>query len=397
VAISGNARFMRSIKLMPTRSSWAANAKWSVSLPPRVSTTGKRQRFFFDTKQGALNFCEATRTRVENFGTKGSLILPPAQQEQAANALAELQPYGVTLNEVVQDWLSRRKASDASISFEAAMDLFLESGKRSESYTRSVRQTRNRLGSLHGKLLNMITPADLRSAMDGMPDSVKNFTIRILGGLFNFAIKRGHCAENPTKRLDLAKREGAEIEVYSPAESAAILAAAEQAAPEIVPFLAVSFFTGIRRSEALRLDWSAIDLHENFVKLPGAITKTKQVRHIELSENCKAWITPFAKERGPLLPCSANVLRTRERELRTSHKVRAIKHGPRHAFASYWLAMHGDINKLCLFTGHDDPATLFRHYAKAATKRDAEKFWAIMPKAAAARNVIEFRRKGRAA
>ena len=46
---------------------------------------------------------------------------------------------------------------------------------------------------------------------------------------------------------------------------------AEASAPELVPFLAVSFFTGIRRSEALRLDWSAIDLHENFVKLPGAI------------------------------------------------------------------------------------------------------------------------------
>ena len=149
-----------------------------------------------------------------------------------------------------------------------------------------------------------------------------------------------------------------------------------------MPFLAVSFFTGIRRSEALRLDWSAIDLHEDFVKLPGAITKTKQGRHIDLSENCKAWITPFAKESGPLLPCSPNILRTRERELRAAHRVRPIKHGPRHAFASYWLAMHGDIDKLCLFTGHDDPATLFRHYAKAATKRDAERFWSIMPKAA---------------
>ena len=388
---------MRSIKLTPTRCSWASNAKWSVSLPSRISPTGKRQRLFFDTKQAALNFSEATRTRVENFGTKGSLILPPAQQEQAANALGELQPYGVSLNEVVQDWLARQKASAASISFEVAMDAFLESGKRSESYTRSIRQTRNRLVSLHGKLLNTITPAGLRTSMDGMPDSVKNFTIRILGGLFNFAIKRGHCAENPTKRLDLAKREGTEIEVYSPAESAAILAAAERSAPELVPFLAISFFLGIRRSEALRLDWSAVDLHENFVKLPGAITKTKQGRHIELSENCKAWITPFAQETGPLLPYSGNVLRTRERSLRASHQVCAIKHGPRHAFASYWLAMHGDIDKLCLFTGHDDPATLFRHYAKAATKRDAEKFWAIMPKAVAAKNVIEFRRKARAA
>jgi site-specific recombinase XerD len=160
--------------------------------------------------------------------------------------------------------------------------------------------------------------------MDAMPHSVKNFTIRILGGLFNFGIKRGHCAENPTKKLDVTRREAVEVEVHTPAETAAILAAAEEFAPELVPFLAVSFFTGIRRSEALRLDWSAIDLHENFVKLPGAITKTKQGRHIELSENCKEWITPFAKEAGPLLACSTNVLRSRERKLSAAHIVRPI-------------------------------------------------------------------------
>ena len=381
----------RSNILAPVRSKWAANAQWSVSLPPRISNTGKRQRFFFDTKQEAQTFCDTTKIRIENFGTKGSAILPPSQQEQAANALGALAPYGVTLNEVVMDWISRRKAASASIPFEAAMDAFLESDTRSESYTRSIRQTRNRLESLHGKLLNAITPADLRTAMDGMPDSVKNFTLRILGGLFNFGIKREHCADNPTKKLDMTKREAVEVEVYSPAESAAILAAAETIAPELVPFLAVSFFTGIRRSEALRLDWSAIDLHENFLKLPAAITKTKQGRHVELSENCRAWLAPFAREAGPLLPCSPNVLRTRERELRAAHQVKPIKHGPRHAFASYWLALHGDINQLCRFTGHDDPATLFRHYAKAATKRDAVKFWAIMPKAAAGKNVVRFK------
>jgi site-specific recombinase XerD len=369
----------RSLHLVPTRSKWAGNAQWLVSLPPSVSSTGKRQRHFFATRQEAQTFCDTTRIRIQNFGTKGSAILPPSEQEQAAHALDALKSYGVTLPEVVRDWVARQQAAQSSIPFELAMDAFTESGRRSESYLRSLRQTRNRLASLHGKLLNTITPADLTSAMDGMPASVKNFTIRILGGLFNFGIKRGHCAENPVKKLDMAKRDAVEVEVYSPVQAAAILHAAEQTAPEIIPFLAVSFFTGLRRSEALRLDWSAVDLHENFVKLPAAITKTKQGRYIELSENCRAWLEPFAMDSGPVLPCSSNVLRTRERALRVAHNVRPIKHGPRHAFASYWLALHGDINQLCRFTGHDDPATLFRHYAKAATKRDAVKYWEIMP------------------
>lgn len=382
--------------LTPVRAAWAANAQWSVSVPPRISTTGKRQRFFFATRQLAQTFCEQTKIRVENFGVKGSAMLPPSQQEQAANAIAAIEPYGVTLNEVVLDWISRRKAANASIPYEAAMDAFLESDERSDSYTRSIRQTRNRLQTLHGKLLNEITPADLRTAMDGMPASVKNFTIRILGGLFNFGIKREVCTHNPCKKLDLAKRAAVEIEVYAPAQCAVILAAVEKSTPELVPFFAVSFFTGIRRSEALRLDWSAIDLHENFLKLPAAITKTKQGRHIDFSENCQAWLLPFARKSGPVMPCSPNILRTRQRALRAAHGVAAIKHGPRHAFASYWLAANGDINKLCRFMGHDDPETTFKHYAKAATKREAVKFWGLMPAGAKAGEgkVVQMLREG---
>jgi Phage integrase family. len=95
----------------------------------------------------------------------------------------------------------------------------------------------------------------------------------------------------------------------------------------------------------------------------------------------------------PVVPFTPDVLRKRLGALKAIHKVVTIKHGPRHTFASYWLALHGDINQLCLFLGHDDPQTTFKHYAKAATKREAEKFWAIMPKTTAAKNVIAFRKR----
>jgi integrase len=361
-----------------------------VELPARITPSGRRQRHFFNTKQDALNFCEEQRIRLKNHGTVGMSALGVGQLAQAATAFEALKPHSVTLNEVVTDWIARRQAADASVAFETAMDSFMEWGKRSPSYTCSIRQTRNRLRSLHGKLLNTITPADLTLAMDKMPGSVRNFTIRILGGLFNFGAKRSFCVENPCKRLDLARREPVEIEIYSPTEVARIFSAAEKYNPQLVPFLAVSFFCGIRRAEVLRLDWSAIDLHENFVKLPAAITKTGQGRYIEISENCKVWLAPYAMDAGLVVPFTPDVLRKRLGALKAVHKLRTIKHGTRHSFASYWLAKHGDINRLCRFLGHDDPATTFKHYAKAATKRDEEKFWAIIPKPVVARNVVAF-------
>jgi len=310
---------------------------------------------------------------------------------QAAMAFEALKPHQVTLNEVVSDWITRRQAAEASISFEAAMDAFIERDKRSPSYARSIRQTRNRLESLHGKLLNTITPADLVLAMDAMPGSVRNFTIRILGGLFNFGIKRGHCAENPCKKLDFVRLDPVEIEIYTPSEVATIFAKAEKHDRQLVPFLAISFFCGLRRAEALRLDWSAIDLHENFVKLPAAITKKRQTRHVEIAENCALWLAPHLKEAGRIAPYTPDALRKRLGALKAHHKVRTIKHGPRHCFASYWLAKHGDINQLCRFIG-DESETTFKHYAKAATKREAEKYWAITPEAADVKNVVVFPR-----
>jgi len=380
----------KSASFAPQRAKWASNRQWKVELPARITPNGKRQRFFFGTKQEGLNFCEEQRIRLKNHGTVGMSSLSVTELAQASSAFDQLKAYKVPLNEVVSDWISRRQAAAASIQFEAAMDAFMARDGRSVSYSRSLRQTHNRLESLHGKLLNTITPEQLELAMDGMPPSVRNFTIRILGGLFNFGIRRGYCTDNPCKKLELTRPQRTEIEIYTPAEVGAIFAAAEKHDPQLIPFLAISFFCGLRRAEVLRLDWSAIDLHENFVKLPATITKTRQARYIEFAENCKAWLTPYATDKGPVVPFTPDVLRKRLGALGDSHKIRTIKHGPRHSFASYWLAKYGDINQLCRFLGHDDPETTFKHYAKAATRREAERFWAITPEPMRAKKIVAF-------
>jgi hypothetical protein len=43
-----------------------------------------------------------------------------------------------------------------------------------------------------------------------------------------------------------------------------------------------------------------------------------------------------------------------------------------------------------LSAGHESPDMTFRHYAKAATRHEATKFWAIMPDKA--KNVVAFKK-----
>lgn len=56
-----------------------------------------------------------------------------------------------------------------------------------------------------------------------------------------------------------------------------------------------------------------------------------------------------------------------------------IKTVMRHSYGSYWLALHGEINKLSLMLGHTSTAISLKHYHKAVSKEQATKYFSIVP------------------
>lgn len=357
-------------------------AKWVVNLPERYSQTGRRERHFFETKAVAQTFCDQIKTKVENFGSQAQL-LTPTQSEQALQAFEKLSEYKISLNTVIEDWIARRKQSGASIPFTQLLDDFANGGRRqrprSMSYRRSIVQIRNRLVSLQDRLVSELTPRDIENAVQGMTPSVRNYTLKILSCAFNLGVVRGYMSENPVRKVEQTHVLSKEIAVFTPPQVASILSSAEENDPALIPFLAISFFAGVRRSELLRMDWSYVELAEEYIRLPKNITKTRQGRHIPIEPNLAKWIAPHSQVSGPIVPYSSDTLRKHERILRTKHCVPSIKHGPRHCYGTYWLAMHGNIDRLMLSMGHTDFETTQEHYAKAATQREARAFWDIHP------------------
>ena len=53
--------------------------------------------------------------------------------------------------------------------------------------------------------------------------------------------------------------------------------------------------------------------------------------------------------------------------------------GMRHTFCSCWLAVHKDVNKLVLMSGHDSVDTMWRNYHAGIPEAEAKRFWAIIP------------------
>jgi hypothetical protein len=207
--------------LKPTKINWAPKSEWKVEIPESLSPTGRRRRYFFNTKEEAQVFAREQKSGLRLYGVQGGSILPPREQEQASIALEAIKPFGVPLTRVVADWIERRREEKKALRFEEAMNLLIGSRSRSPSYLVSLRQTRNRMQILHDSLMCDLSPDDLSVALDGMSDAVRNFTLRIPWAVCVFAQRRGYCTRNLAKAVATAPVTPPETEVYRPGETVA--------------------------------------------------------------------------------------------------------------------------------------------------------------------------------
>ena len=154
---------------------------------------------------------------------------------------------------------------------------------------------------------------------------------------------------------------------------------------ELLPFLVLGFFCGIRPDgELQKLDWSDVHLTDGTVVIRSEVSKTRRRRFPDLSENAAAWLDAYQQYGGRIV---GKVVTFTDSELRTRRKAnqiaagleRWVHQGMRHTFCSNWLALHKDINKLVLMSGHDSVDTMWRHYFKGTTESDVKVFWEIRP------------------
>jgi integrase len=354
---------------------------WRVNLPATISGSGKRERRFFAKKPEAETFCRQQRTRLQNFG-RNSSTLTPGQLEEASMAFERLAPFSAPLNVVVAEYIARRDAKARSVTFKALFDAFTASKKnRSEAYLRGLKYTLPRFSALHERIVFDITPNDIDGQTDRMTPAVRNAFLRNLRAVFNFGVKRGWLESNPISKLDLEQLSREEVVTLTPKEAESLMSAAD-ADHDLLPYHALALFAGVRPLELERLDWQQIDLTEGHIEIAPKVSKTGRRRIIDIELNLRAWLNHYiskgGRATGKITP-STN-LRNRLRSIREGAGISEwTQDVMRHSYASYWLAEHGDINRLTLQMGHENADMLWKHYHKASKKSDAATYWAIMP------------------
>jgi len=117
-------------------------------------------------------------------------------------------------------------------------------------------------------------------------------------------------------------------------------------------------------------------MEARLIEVTAAKAKTRQRRHVAMSDNLYAWLQTITKRTGPVI--TAEVRIDRFAEERAGFEAWP-KNALRHSFASYHLAHHKDAAKTALEMGHNSQKLLFTNYRELVKPSQAAEFWKIAP------------------
>jgi len=379
---------------------------WKV-ISPKLG--GGSIRRFFKVEDEADTYMDQQAIQITNWGTAGA-SMDERLRGDALAAAELLKPFGHSLLDAARHFTSHLAATTRGILLSDALQRLLkdrEHPRYSPVYQKSLKHRLTPFVDAFPpeKTTTQVTPSDVEAFLERLQQlkrsagTLESYRKDIFT-LFSFVKERGHCSENPAKRL---KKDEIEyrIEILKPEQCERLLVACDEAT---LPSIAIGMFCGLRSSEIARLDWSKVDLTESRIVLDTAVArKTRSRRVVPIPEACKEWLAPYAKATGAVQPNSfrnrrdcvrvragfAPSFNQREFEelqtLLTEAKKRGVKLQPwpqnclRHTAISYALAASGDESKVASWAGNS-PAMIKKHYDAQALPSSAKAFYLIVPK-----------------
>lgn len=302
--------------------------------------------------------------------------------------------YGVSLDVAVTEWAEAKKllgdiplirAAKAFIKIspeakqspriEDLVSEFVEAKRAVGRSTYHVNDLRKRLDKFKGTFkcrLEDITVTEIEAWVNGMKNghrSNRNY-LAAVSGLVRFAERRGYVGKGV---LDISTvergRSHGEVSIYTPSELRTLLSSAR---PDMVPYIALGAFAGVRSAEIARLDWSEIGT--DFIHIRAGKAKTRSRRLVPVLPALESWIKGHRKENGPVCPLASpfGVLAEYAKKGGCKWKVNAL----RHSFGTYRLAITKNEMQTALEMGNS-PGMIFQHYRALVTEDQAREWFAV--------------------
>lgn len=366
---------------------WKENDKW--------------QRRQFKDEEKAKSFAAIKQVAMENKGRDQRMVLSSLTQEHHDAAVAALDRLGstYTLADAVEFFLKHHRPPEFTIRLRAALKFFLDEKERDGLRPRTLK-------ALKASIERFIRAVDdpwthevthqhvegylrgLRSA-DGQKKASKKFwnnTLNDLKGFFAWSAtpdkttNRPFTFENPaaTVRAYDARQVREEqnarpITTELNTVQRMFSSLCRWRGGAMVRYFSLAYFAGIRPAEIQRMagrEAELINLKTRIITIPANISKTRQERHVTISDNLAAWLVAFP----PPVTCGnfGRMLTEVKKHFRITHDE------ARHSFISYHVAAYRSIGDAALQAGNSE-SIIKRHYLNLHPREEGGQFFRIVP------------------
>ena len=363
---------------------------WELDTGSRVSP---RVRKRFETEGHALAEAEKIRAEYRKHGLS-AFEITVTQREDARQALAILQGTETSLTEAARFYASHRMPGGGD---RTVREVWFELREYKE---RMQRKRPRYLADLRTKLaafvqtfgdrdIKSVSASEIEEWLYGdhtIGEVTRGNTYRYLSVFFSFAQgKRDrrhptvapYRVDHPMIAVTRPTHDAKMPTILTVMEAKTLInAAVEHDKYDLLPYVALGLFCGIRAAELERLDWKHVNLAKGQVTISSEIAKKRRIRNIPIPKKAVTWLLPYAKKAGPLAPinCTARF----HRFVRAAGFEKWPINAMRHSFGSYFYALRDDAPATAARLGHQGDAMLFDHYRALADKEDAEAYFAIV-------------------
>lgn len=376
----------------------SGNVTWQLDLG---LVEGRRVQRSYGTEKEARAALRAAQEAQARHGSMASELTGSVMAEMML-AREKLRAVGASMSEAVEFFVKHARRRKERVLLVEGVERFRDARERAGCSVRYLRQLGVSLGSLARwrpmAMMDEIEREDVARWLEagGWSPKTRNGYLGDVRACFEWAVREGLCAVNPAREIPKAKLGDGEIGTLTVGQCEVLLRGALEK-PEMMGFVVLGLFGGLRPAEIQRLDWSAVDVEEGTVIVAGAQAKTRRRRVVDLSTNAVEWLNTLKREQqtGPIC---GRYWDARWRMFRRSmgwavgsgeRGVKEVRvppvHGEwphnalRHTYASMHYAMWQDEAKLQAQMGHESAAMLHRHYRALKTRKEAERFWALRP------------------
>jgi integrase len=162
--------------------------------------------------------------------------------------------------------------------------------------------------------------------------------------------------------------------ILTVAEIARLLEAASQ---DMLPYLAIGAFAGLRRAELERLGSQDVHFDSELIEVTAEKAKTARRQFVRMRPNLSEWLLPLRTHRVKVYPENFRKVFDAARE--AARIVKWPDNALRHSFAWYDLAHFKNVNAHALEMEHTNSGMIFEHYRELVKPREVERYRNLRP------------------